>query len=71
MEDDLNFLAKLKTTSNFNGNRRRPNFFGKMEDDLNLRVMEDDLNVRGNGRQPQFLGKLRTTSMNDETNGLK
>ena len=44
IEDDLNFLAKWKTTSNFKGNRRRPNIFGKMEDNLNLRVMEDNLN---------------------------
>jgi hypothetical protein len=37
-------------------NERRPQCFGKMEDNLNfIGKMEDNANVKGNGRQPQFL----------------
>ena len=49
MEDDLNLQA----------NGRRPQFFGKMEDDLNFQEMEDDLNFWQNRRRPQFLGNGR------------
>ena len=48
----------------FSVNGRRPQLFGKMEDDLNfwakwkttsiLKVMEDDLNVKGNGRRHKY-----------------
>ena len=55
MEDDLNFL----------GNGRRPQFFAKMEDDLNffgkmkddlifLGKMEDDLKCKINGSTVQI-----------------
>jgi hypothetical protein len=63
MEDDLNFLTKWKTTSFFFEkwkttsmfwqNGRRPQYFGKMEDNLNSKI---------NGRQPQFSVKGKTTS---------
>ena len=36
LEDNLNFLE----------NGKRPQFFVKIEDDLNLRKMEDDLNFK-------------------------
>ena len=53
MEDDLNILAKWKTTS----------ILRKVEDDLNLKKkMEDDLNFKVNGRRPKFSVKGKTTS---------
>ena len=33
-----------------------------MEDDLNLRQMEDYLNILANGRRPQYFDKWKTTS---------
>jgi hypothetical protein len=61
MEDNLNFLAKQKTTSIFFcRNERRPQLYSKIEDDpnfwednLNLMKMEDGLN---------FLAKCKTAS---------
>ena len=56
LEDDLNFLAKWKTTSilmkmgdnfHFNVNGIRPKFFIFWK-------MEYDLNFKENGRRPQF-----------------
>ena len=44
VEDNLIFLE----------NGRGHQFFGKMEDDLNFKEMEDKLNVLGNARLPQF-----------------
>ena len=46
LEDDLNFWGKLKTTSIFKENGRRPQFSRKMEEDLNFfSQMKDDLNI--------------------------
>ena len=47
MEDDLNYLAKWKTTSFFVQNGRRPQFFVRMEDDLNF-LEKDDLSCKVN-----------------------
>jgi hypothetical protein len=44
MEDDLNIYA----------NGREPALFGKMEDDLNFREMEEDLNLCATGSR-QYL----------------
>ena len=46
MEDELNFWQ----------NGSRPQYFGKMEDDLNC-------NFKENRRQPQFKGNGKTTSI--------
>jgi hypothetical protein len=49
MEDDLNILE----------NERRPQFLGKMEDDLNFWAKWKTTSIFGqNGRRPQFLGKM-------------
>ena len=64
MEDDLNFF----------GNGRRPQFFAKMEDDLNflgkmeddlifLGKMEDDLKCKINGRRPQMEDKWKYSTV--------
>jgi hypothetical protein len=53
MEDDLNFL-KLMTTP----------IFSKMEEDINVSKIEDDLKFVKNGRQPQFFSsEIKTISI--------
>ena len=54
MEEDLNCWVKWKTTSIFWKNGRRPQYFGKMEDDLNCKI---------NGRRPKYTGKGKTTAI--------
>ena len=53
MEDDLNFFKKTKTTSIFSKNEDDLNFFQKWKTTL----------LFLNERQPQFLGKRKTTSI--------
>ena len=53
MEDDLNFW-EMEDDLDFLGNERRPQFWVKLEDDLNLKV---------NGGQTQFESKWKTTSI--------
>ena len=66
LEDNLNFLG-MEDDLNYFGNRRRPHIFWKwkmtyisvdMEDDHNLVAIvgkiENNLNVKVNGRWPQF-----------------
>jgi hypothetical protein len=64
MEDNLIFGGKWKTTS----------IFHEREDNLNFRIwkttsifqeMEDDHNFSGNGRQPQFFRKWKTTTFSE------
>ena len=50
MEDDLNCTMEDDL------------YFVEMEDDINNFQMEDDHNMLVNGRQPQFLFKLKMTS---------
>ena len=61
MQDDLNFLGKYKTALTFwvNGrmfqsDRRRPQFFRQMEDELNFIFNEDDLNFIFNENDLNF-----------------
>ena len=49
MEDDFNSLA----------NGRRPQFFGKMEDDLNFYAKWNTTSIFWqNGKRPQYFGKM-------------
>ena len=72
MEDDLNLLAKWKTSICY-ANEKQPQFFRQMEDDLNfeanrgrprfLRQMEDNLNSFVNVRRSQFSIWWKKTSI--------
>jgi hypothetical protein len=65
MEDNLNFQknGRQHLFSYYLGNGIRLQLFGKMEDNLNFKENEDDLNFNVNGRQPQCPFLWKTTSV--------
>ena len=64
-EDNLIFYYKMDDILNFvyNPNGRRAHFCSKIEDDLNVFKIKDDLNFQQSGRQPLFSTKWKTTSI--------
>jgi hypothetical protein len=56
------FVAKWMTT--FKGKWKTTSIFRKVEDNPNLKKMEDDLHFMENGRRPKFFDEWKTTFFN-------